>query len=58
MPMVWIEEAGDVDDANANQLKEEIFSKKRLITGVLIGGMALGVLFIAIAGACAYFGNR
>lgn len=55
MPLAWIEEAGDVDDKNANDLKEKVFKQKNIFTGVLIGAMAVGVLLVAIAGGCAYF---
>ncbi len=57
MPVAWIEESGDLDDHNANELKEKIFKQKNIFQGILIGLMAAGVLLVAIAGGCAYFGR-
>jgi len=52
---MWVEEAGDVDEKNAQKLKDEVFGPKRIFTGLLIGAMAAGVLIVIIAGGCAFF---
>ena len=57
VPLVWIEEGGEIDEKNAQKLKDDALTPKRTATIVLIVTMALGALLILIAGGLAFF-NR
>lgn len=52
-----IEESGEIDDKNAQMLKDKVLRPKKVATIGLIVMMSFGVLLLFIAGGCAYF-NR
>ena len=54
-PVMWLEEIGHVDKANADKLRDKVFGPKKTYTGILIGDMALGALSIVVAAAIAFF---
>nr|AUG84553.1 sensory neuron membrane protein [Tyrophagus putrescentiae] len=54
-PIMWLEESGDVDQKNADELKSKVFAPKRTFTGILIAVMVLGVVLVAVAGGCVFF---
>lgn len=57
VPIMIIEESGEIDDKNAQMLKDKVLTPKKWATIGLIVMMSLGALLLLIAGGCAFF-NR
>lgn len=50
-----IEEGGEVDEKNAQKLKDQAITPKKAATIAMIVMMTLGALLMVIAGGCAVF---
>lgn len=57
VPIMIIEESGQIDNENAQKLKDKVLTPKKVATISLIATMSLGGLLLLIAGGCAFF-NR
>lgn len=50
-----IEESGEIDDENAQKLKDKVITPRKTATIILIATMSLGGLLLLIAGGCAFY---
>lgn len=53
-----IEEGGEVDEKNAQMLKDKAITPKKAATIGMIVMMTLGALLLVISGGCAYFTRK
>ena len=48
IPLGWIEESGDIDDENAEKLKDQAIRPRRLASGLLIAMMSIGGILLLV----------
>ncbi|RWS24708.1 Lysosome membrane protein 2-like protein [Leptotrombidium deliense] len=49
VPFLWLEETATIDDKSADEFKSKVYSKVRLLSGLMIAAIVIGLLLVLIA---------